>query len=558
MGFEELKKEIENLLRTTELSWEAFEIDLEGKVRQLSSDTEKEIEEIQKKIKEEFGELTANLIGGLLRGLYLLIYYGSYAIGYSLGMLDLGRVQGQRDALKLTTPYIPSPSDAIDLYIKGLIDDFTLRDILKMHGIADNWIDKLISATYKLPTPELIRSLWRKKLLSTDQAFKMLKLNGLDHLTASLFLADAFNYLNPSDLIQAWLRGLISEDKLYTDLKRYGYLDDDIEVIKQLAYIIPPVSDIIRFAVREAFNPVAIEKFQLLSEFPEEFAKWAEKQGLSKYWAERYWIAHWDLPSLTEGFEMFHRTIDNPIDDNADVIKSPFGGVKYNVIGKRTLELLIKSQDISPFWRDKLIQIAYAPLTRVDLRRAYDLGVIDENGVYFGYRDLGYNDQNARILTEFTILEVISEERTKVRNEAIQLYIDGVFTEEELRSVLQSLRYNEKTIEILIEYAKFRKARKRIEGLIKSFKRMYMRGELDDDEARDILVRNGIELEDAIRIVEDWKYEKEANEKVLTKEEIKEALRKKIITPEEGRKYLRKLGYNDDVIDILFALWGVK
>ena len=332
--------------------------------------------------------------------------------------------------------------------------------------------------------------------------------------------------------------------------------------MKKLAFIIPPVSDIIRFAVREAFNPEAIQQFQLLSEFPEEFARYARMQGLDRFWAERYWIAHWELPSITQAFEMFHRTVPQSTDPNADVIAPPSGWEtrvnppqKQNVIGRETLRLLLKTQDISPFWRDKLEAISYLPLTRVDVRRAYELGILGEGDVYFAYRDIGYNDMNAQILTQFTILEVMSEERNKVRNEILELYILGAINEGELRDALQQLRFPERVIEALVQFARFRKWRRYIERLLKRYKAEYMRGDISDSEAHDRLVRIGLESEEVLRILEEWQAEKIAKERTLTKADIQRAFERRLISEEEAREKLRRLGYSEDDIDLLIRIW---
>jgi hypothetical protein len=72
------------------------------------------------------------------------------------------------------------------------------------------------------------------------------------------------------------------------------------------------------------------------------------------------------------------------------------------VITEDDLRLLLRALDVMPFWRDKLMAISYNPITRVDLRRLYKLKIITEEQVFDGYRDLGYNDEKARWLTEFT------------------------------------------------------------------------------------------------------------------------------------------------------------
>ena len=47
------------------------------------------------------------------------------------------------------------------------------------------------------------------------------------------------------------------------------------------------------------------------------------------------------------------------------------------VIDTAELDMLLRAQDVMPFWRDRLTAIAYRPLTRVDVRRMYKQGVLN-------------------------------------------------------------------------------------------------------------------------------------------------------------------------------------
>ena len=163
-------------------------------------------------------------------------------------------------------------------------------------------------------------------------------------------------------------------------------------------------------AVREVFDPEIVAKFGQDQDFPEQFAEYAEQQGISRFWAEKYWEAHWVLPSVQMGFEMLHR----------------------RVIDEATLRQLLAAQDVMPGWRDALIAISYKPYTRVDIRRMHDVGVLNEAEVFEAYQDIGYNQEKARTLTDFT-LELNSDDPEDVeplegltRSSIIAAYKDGI------------------------------------------------------------------------------------------------------------------------------------
>jgi hypothetical protein len=179
---------------------------------------------------------------------------------------------------------------------------------------------------------------------------------------------------------EALNRGFINEARANEHLSRAGYDGGSKQAILELRNIIPGPTDLVRMAVREVFNPQLRQELTLDAEFPAPFAQFAALQGISEEWAGNYWAAHWDLPSPSQGYEMLHR----------------------GIINEQQLADLLKALDYAPVWRDKLQAISYNPITRVDLRRLYKMGIINEAQVKDGYRALGYNDERAGWLTEFT------------------------------------------------------------------------------------------------------------------------------------------------------------
>jgi len=179
---------------------------------------------------------------------------------------------------------------------------------------------------------------------------------------------------------QALNRGFIDEATAADHLARAGYSGSAKQAILELRNLLPGPSDLIHMAVHEVFNPSLRETLNLDAEFPDAFLPWALKLGYSEDWARNFWADHWALPSPSQGYEMLHR----------DEIDMP------------RLESLLKALDYAPVWRQPLINIAYNPITRVDLRRLYKSGIITEEVVFKGYKAQGYNDENARYLTDYT------------------------------------------------------------------------------------------------------------------------------------------------------------
>ncbi|GAH81991.1 unnamed protein product, partial [marine sediment metagenome] len=132
-------------------------------------------------------------------------------------------------------------------------------------------------------------------------------------------------------------------------------------------------------------------------------------QGISEYWAQKYWYAHWDTPSITQGFEMLHR----------------------GFIDRKELDDLFRTVEIPPFWRDKLTAIAFNPFTRVDVRRMHKAGVLTDDELVTAYMDVGYNADKAAKMTEFTILYNGEGNTSLTRSQILNGFTEYIITRED-------------------------------------------------------------------------------------------------------------------------------
>ena len=207
-------------------------------------------------------------------------------------------------------------------------------------------------------------------------------------------------------------------------------------MLKKLYEVMPSVQDLVLMAVREVFTPEIADKFGLFEDYPPAFAENAAKIGLSDEWSRNFWAAHWTLPSIMQGFTMMHR----------------------RVISQADLQMLLKAQDIMPFWRDKLVDISFNPLTRVDVRRMHDTGVLNRRQVFDAYLDVGFNQENAERMTEFTIrynaddIEGSGGKLKELTRSVIQsAYKKGVISHVDALARLQELGYGIPDSQLLLD-----------------------------------------------------------------------------------------------------------
>ncbi|MEF9437230.1 MAG: hypothetical protein L0922_00190 [Candidatus Mariimomonas ferrooxydans] len=238
----------------------------------------------------------------------------------------------------------------------------------------------------------------------TTENRAQLKKHGFDETQIdNLFLA-AYKTLDEGTLRILYLRDEITESRLYERMRELGYTDIRTQEMVKTWRVIPGPQDLLHMVAKEAFEPDMYGLLGLDQNFPADQMPAMEAHGLSRYWAEKYWIAHWDQPSIGQGFEMLHR----------------------DVINLSELDLLFRAVEIPPYWRDKLTEIAYRPLTRVDVRRMFEMDIMNEQQVFDSYRFHGYNVENADYMTRFTVAFKNSHEKELTRGAILESYNEGM------------------------------------------------------------------------------------------------------------------------------------
>ncbi|MEM0010915.1 MAG: hypothetical protein QXT84_04375, partial [Candidatus Bathyarchaeia archaeon] len=276
--------------------------------------------------------------------------------------------------------------------------------------------------------PSILVELYLRGLITLDELKKRIKVHGYDSEKTDELLKLSKRIFTIEQAIYAYRRGIINENEFKTLMKANGIDESEIPKYLKITEFFPSPSDIIRFAVREVFTPEIVEKYRMYEDLPKEYLELAKQVGIPEEVAKWYWYAHWELPSLTMGFEMFRRKI----------------------ITEDELKTLMRTLDIMPGWRDKLLQLAYEIPTRVDVRRMYEMGVLTREQVKDYYEKMGYRPEDAEILTQWTEIEYATEDRTLTVKQVLELYELGEFTREEAVNYLRKLGYPQEVAEYKI------------------------------------------------------------------------------------------------------------
>lgn len=418
-----------------------------------------------------------------------------------------------------------------------IISDASLGALLGLVGLLNPAISRVglheTNSALQLEVPEIetLAEMYIKGIIKNDTYIQGANKNGYNSTGAGYYADNATLHLSPFDLVSLWRRGELNDQLLEQLLAQNKLIGIDIDLLKKATEYFPTPADLVRFAIREVYSPQTAEKFGQFEDLPDIFLQEAGKAGLPREQAKNYWAAHWDLPSAQMGFEMLHR----------------------GVIDEETLTMLLKALDVMPFWRDKLLKISYNPLTRVDTRRMYTVGVLDEEGVYKSFLDEGYSPENAKNLTEFTLKYDNPEIESLTRASLVDSYKKDIITREQLIEYFKLLSYTDNIMQFWLDNAEYEKMVDRVTTYSDDIAERYQVGDIDINQARQELISLDVPSNYIDAFIEKMIAKKAKRNKNPSLEDLRRWISSRLISEEYYVKKMRGLGYKDEDIEIYLA-----
>ncbi|GAI68034.1 unnamed protein product [marine sediment metagenome] len=382
---------------------------------------------------------------------------------------------------------------------------------------------------YVLPNPMLLVQGNLQQEASQDKILEDISRGDIHPDYADKYLDAVLTKPATQDIIAAALRSDPNLSDLERQLVKIGIHPAYTGIYKTLAYQIPPVADIITMAVREAFTPAIAERFGQYQDFPPDFAKYAAMKGLDEDWAKRYWAAHWNLPSPQQGFQMLHR----------------------GVIDESELDMLMRAQDIMPFWRDKLIQIAYRPLTRVDVRRMYREGVLNEREVFESYLDQGYAEENAERMADFTVKQTLSVLAKFSSGDIVKAFASRMINASDAKSLLRSIGISSEDASYIVSTAEYKRLWAFTDQQIAGIRNLYKKRMYDENTARGKLAGLNLPSDQIDVLMQQWYYDMKVEPTATwTTAQVLSFVRKGLIDRKRATHELYLNGYDAEHIDV--------
>ena len=391
------------------------------------------------------------------------------------------------------SPTLELSADALtNARLKGLITHDAFKVGLARNGVSSGRADTLLEVSKNLLSLEELSTAYYKGDIDKKTYLKKCQRIGLDNNEAALYLTSTRSIPDALALITGLWRGKINTDTFYKKMLALGYTKEDANIVLQSQYYLPSHDDLIRFQVRDVYNKPIVEKYGYDEEFPESIKDDAAKIGMDVDTMRKYWRAHWELPSPTAGYMMLQRL-------DPEVLVQQ--GEKYREMGLDpndlktdvdTLKQLLKVADYPKYWRDRLVAISYDPITRVDLKRIYTMGLCSDEFVVNTMREHGYTKKDAELILNFYKETKHGSDKQLSTATLVKAWQYGRITRTELKTRLMELNYTDKDADIFIKAQEDVLDQKDFNDTIKLLQTQYALGNVTEDSIKQALSNEGL------------------------------------------------------------------
>ena len=341
--------------------------------------------------------------------------------------------------------------------------------------------------------------------------------------------------LAPLTALTAKWRNLISPAQYEGELKNAGYMYPwQREAIEGANKFVPPITDLIRFMVRDVFDPAVRDIYAPDTDFNNKWNKMSPKygdmQGISSEIAELYWRAHWIIPSTGQLYDIYHR---NRTKDQSDP--------KTFTLPK--LKEALRINDNNPYFLPYLIERSHHLLTRVDVRRAYRLGAITIDEVLENYIKRGYTDRAAKALQDYAKEDKI---QFLLGRKEVKLLRDGAISFDKFRDSMRRYDPNAEQLSYIIDLVSLEREGVVRKKCLKALEKQYQIGTYTAEEVVEQLDDMGYEPEEVGFILDGFNCYVKARGKTLSAAKICKMYKQHLFNAAEFRERLENIGYNPD------------
>jgi len=341
--------------------------------------------------------------------------------------------------------------------IMDMLYQFNMRDVIGPMIQAPIWASVVMpmrmraraANPYEVPGTGVLPYLAAKDIITPEQYELNMSYHAFDGTQADAMLANTWRYPGFGELRTMIHRGVKTWPDMKAALQKSLIHTEYLDAFEAAIPSIPSVSDLVRFAVREAYTDATT-----FTEHYDKMSEWIGKIGYSQYFADAFWTAHWIIPSIGQADTMLHR-------------------------GKITEEehtALYILNDIRPEDIPRLRALTWKLPGRIESRWMFRWGEVDvtdlRDALVKDGLDPDYADQVARAVAKNQYLSDINRQVANIKGD----YARGYSVEATLRGDLTALGLRSEMVEYHVLDALSDRTRAIHDEELRTLRAQYARG----------------------------------------------------------------------------------
>ena len=167
-------------------------------------------------------------------------------------------------------------------------------------------------------------------------------------------------------------------------------------------------------------------------------------------------------------------------------------------------------------WPQKLMDLSYTLIPRVDLRYAWEAGLLTDAEMLERMEKVGYSPEDAAIETAIQKRRTLTSEIGDVRRETLKDFREGMISEDALRANLKALGDTDEAIQFRLDASTYFLERDHKLSMINEIIRALGRGDIEESEANNRLVDMQIQKWRIDQILELAKLKRELKPEEVT------------------------------------------
>ena len=364
-------------------------------------------------------------------------------------------------------------------------------------------------------------------------------------------------------------RGVVDEPTVRQSIAESHTKTKYTDALLQLRYAIPTIAEITHWLTRDAFIDEFVQRYGMDAEYSLSADKanpLFQANAVNADYIKYIWRSHWTLPSPGAGAEMYFRTAP---DGAGEDVSLPGGGSTKRIISRDDLQRLYRAAGFEPWWREPLLKIAFQPLSRIDSRRLYLAGQIDDGEFFRSALNLGYDEDTAGKFLAWMQANKAAQQKAQVEKHVApiltamrQAYQRGQIGAAEFKARAVDLGEDADIVDVWLQQLDLERETDRANRVRDGLHRLFVDGFISEDEAGNRLQSDGFTSAEWLRLRDDWRVDAEFRAasddakaaRALTKTNLLNAYRDRLIEESELRQRLTAMGYHQDEQDIWISL----